>query len=54
MKKVKTIYQAPMTEVVRVQMGAHLLDSSQSWPDPAQAPLNAERKGYGTGVGVEW
>ena len=52
MQKVKTIYQSPTTEVVRVQMGAHLLDSSQSWP--SQAPVNAERKGYGNGISEDW
>ena len=52
MEKVKTIYQAPMTEVVRVQMGSHLLDSSQSWP--SQAPVNAKRNGYGDAKTDVW
>lgn len=52
MQKVKTIYQLPTTEVVRVQMGAHLLDSSQSWP--SGAPANAHRNGYGEATSEVW
>lgn len=52
MKKEKMNYQTPATEIVGVEMGAHLLDSSQSWP--SNAPVNAERKGYGNGVSEDW
>ena len=40
MKKEKMNYQTPATE------------SSQSWP--SNAPVNAERKGYGNGVSEDW
>ena len=52
MKKLN--YQKPTTQVVQLKMVTRILSGSQSWPDPAQAPLNAERKGYGDGIPEQW
>lgn len=45
-------YQIPTTEVVRLEMGTHLLDGSQTWP--AGAPVNAQRNGYGDANNHVW
>ncbi len=45
-------YQMPTTEVVRMKMEARLLAGSQSWP--ADAPVNAQRNGYGDENIIDW